>query len=66
MRSYLTISGTIFGLVTLLHLGRLLRHWPVVLNTWPVPLWISAIGLVVAGSLGLWAFRLVRGLSGQR
>ena len=60
MRSYLTISGTLFAVIALLHLGRLLRHWPAVLASWTVPVWVSAIGLIVAGSLSIWAFRLVR------
>ena len=59
MRAYLAVSGSLFGLIALLHLLRLLLHWPAVVAAWTVPLWVSGLGLVIAGSLSLWAFRLV-------
>lgn len=62
MRNYLAISGTLFGLIALGHLLRLLLHWPAEINGHIVPAWISAVGLIVAASLGLWAVRLMRGL----
>ena len=58
MRAYLQISGTLFGLVAVGHLLRLLRHWPVDFAGYPVPLWASWLGLVLAGGLSVWAFRL--------
>ena len=58
MRTYLLISGSLFGLISLLHLLRLLWHWPAVIGAWTVPLWASGVGLAIAGSLCLWAFRL--------
>jgi hypothetical protein len=64
MRTYLAVSGTVFGLVALLHLLRLLRHWPAVIAAWNVPLWASGIGLLAAGSLCVWAFRLAARGSG--
>ena len=60
MRTYLQISGTLFGLVAVGHLPRLFRHWPVDVAGYTVPLWASGIGLLVAGGLGVWALRLVR------
>ena len=62
MRAYLQISGTLFGLIALGHLLRLLRHWPVVFAGYPLPLWASWLGLVVAGGLSIWALRLVRAM----
>jgi hypothetical protein len=60
MRTYLQISGTLFGLIALGHLLRLFRHWPVDLAGQSVPLWASWVGLVLAGGLSIWALRLVR------
>ena len=60
MRAYLQISGTLFGIVAVGHLLRLFRHWPVNLAGYAVPLWVSWIGLLLAGGLSFWALGLVR------
>jgi hypothetical protein len=60
MRAYLQISATIFGVVALAHLHRIFRQWPVELAGRAVPLWVSWLGLVVAGGLCIWALRLLR------
>jgi hypothetical protein len=60
MRSYLLVSGILFGAVALAHLLRLIYAWPVQLGGETVPLWISVIGIVVAGALCAWAFALAR------
>jgi hypothetical protein len=62
MRSYLVVSGLLFGAVALLHLLRLIYGWPAGVGTVSMPLWVSTIGLVVAGALCVWAFALVRGV----
>jgi hypothetical protein len=58
MRSYLRVSGALFGLVGLGHLLRLLYRVPAELGQWVVPLWVSVIGLLVPAALAVWAFRL--------
>ncbi len=60
MRVYLKISGALFGVIAVGHLLRLFRHWQVGLAGYMVPLWVSWIGLVLAGGLSIWAFRLMR------
>ena len=62
MKPYLVVSGTLFTLISLLHLIRLLVHWPAVIAGWTVPLWVSGLGFVVAGALCVWAFQLSRRL----
>ena len=62
MRTYLQISGTLFGLIALVHLLRLFRHWPVDLAGHTVPLWASWVGLALAGGLSVWALRLMRAM----
>ena len=55
MRSYLLTSGTIFGLIVLAHLSRILAEGAHLARD---PWWIL-ITLVAAG-LCVWAFRLLR------
>jgi hypothetical protein len=37
MQPYLRVSATVFGLIALGHLLRLLRHWPAEIAGWIVP-----------------------------
>lgn len=64
MRAYLMVSGVLFGAVALAHLLRLIYGWPVQIGAEVVPMWLSAIGLVVAGALCIWALALARGVRG--
>jgi hypothetical protein len=57
---YLILSGTIFFLVGILHLLRLVYQWPVVVGTLVVPHELSYFGLPVATGCGLWAVWLLR------
>ena len=59
MKAYLGISGTIFGVVALVHAFRLAYGWPAQIGTWSVPLWISWAGLLAPGALSVWAFWLI-------
>jgi hypothetical protein len=63
MRAYMRISGALFGIIALAHLLRLVRHWPIDLAGYMVPLWVSWLGVILAGGLSIWALRLVRGTS---
>jgi len=55
---FLTVSGTIFGVIALLHLGRILAGWPAHLGPWEAPMWLSWVAAAVAGDLAFSAFRL--------
>jgi hypothetical protein len=59
-RPYCLISGAIFSLVALLHVGRLAYGWPFVIGTWSLPVAASWAGAAAAGALACWAFRLAR------
>ena len=54
------VAGAIFAAVALLHALRILMGWPVVIGGWTAPMWVSGIGLVVAGGLTYFALNLVR------
>jgi len=60
MKPYHVISGSIFGLVAIAHLLRLINQWPLVLGPYAVPLPISWAGLIITGCLSFWSFRLIR------
>ena len=60
MRAYLQITGALFGLIAVVHFLRLIRHWPIQLAGYSVPLWASWVGLILAGALCVWAVRLLR------
>jgi len=60
MRAYLQISGALFGLIALAHLFRIIRHWPIDLAGYTVPLWASWLGFLITGGLSIWALRLMR------
>ena len=68
MRAYLRISGGVFGVIALLHVLRLLLHWPAQIADWTVPIWVSWIATLAMAALSSWAFRLVgqAGLSSGR
>jgi hypothetical protein len=59
MRSYVVVSGIVFDVLTALQLIRLLLGWPVIVNGFAVPLWVSGVAAIVAGSLAVWAMRLL-------
>jgi hypothetical protein len=57
-RPYLIVSGSLFGLVGLLHLLRLVYGWTVQVGAWVVPEAASVIGVIIAAGLCAWAFLL--------
>jgi hypothetical protein len=59
MRTYIQITGVVFAIVALAHVARLVLDWPAQVAGWVVPMWISWVGILVAGALCVWAFRLV-------
>jgi len=54
------VAGIIFLIVALGHLLRLVLRLQVVLGSYPLPLWVSWVGLLVAGFLAYQGFRLSR------
>jgi len=60
MRAYLQISSTLFGLIALGHLLRLVRHWSAEIAGQALPTWVSVVALVAAAALSVWAGRLLR------
>ena len=51
LKTILGINVAVFGILGVLHLLRLIQRWPVQLAGWNVPLWPSAVFLIVAAVL---------------
>jgi hypothetical protein len=62
MRGYERVSGVFFGLLAAMQLARLLFRWPVQVATMNVPLWVSALAVVITGALATWGFRTASAL----
>jgi hypothetical protein len=54
----LRIAGTIFGLMCLGQLLRLAARAEVVVAGHDVPLWPSVLGVLIAGGLSIWLWKL--------
>ena len=59
-KRYLTVAGAIFVAVALAHLVRAVMDWPIVIAGWIVPIWLSWLGFVIAGALGIFGLSLAR------
>ncbi len=55
-KPFTLLAVLVFALMAILHLLRLVFGWEATFNGAVVPVWLSAVGLVVAGGLaaGLW------------
>jgi hypothetical protein len=63
MRRYELVSGTAFAIVCLAQLTRIVMGWPVQIDLFTVPIWISVVAFLGTGGLAIWAFRAARGQS---
>ncbi len=58
MKAYLMTTGTLFALLALVHLWRIIGEWPRLITD-PGEILEAAIG-VAAAALCIWAWRLLR------
>ena len=58
-RAYIAISGTLFSLVALAHLVRVIENWIMQVAQWSVPMEVSWVAFVITFALALWAFNLL-------
>jgi hypothetical protein len=57
MKPFTLIAVVVFVLVAVMHVLRLLLDWYVVVAGVSIPMWVSVLGLVVAGGLALMVWR---------
>jgi len=56
----LRVASTVFGVMSLAQLARLIMRAEVLVAGHQLPLWPSAIAFVVLGGLSLWLWKLSR------
>jgi len=54
----LRVAGTVFALVCLGHLLRIITQADVLIAGRLIPVWVNAVGVVIAGGLSVWMWRL--------
>lgn len=57
MKPFTSIAVAIFILVAIAHLVRLALGWEVTVNSVVIPMWVSVIGLLIAGALAYFVWR---------
>lgn len=60
MKPFTTIAAAIFALVALMHVFRLFLGWEVTVNGIAIPMWASALALIITAALALMLFREAR------
>ena len=56
VKTYLRIAATVFLIVALAHSARLIEGSAVVVGDWHLPMWVSAVGVLLAGVLSFLGF----------
>jgi len=59
-RTYVLTAAILFALVAVLHVLRLVLQWDVMIDGHVVPMWASAVGVLVFGALSGLGFRVVQ------
>jgi len=54
----LRVAGTVFALVCLSHLLRIITQADVLIAGRQIPVWVNVVGVLIAGGLSLWMWRL--------
>ena len=58
--AFVLVTSSIFALIAVLHALRLIYGWNVTIGEWTVPVWVSAVGFLIAGYLALQGLLLRR------
>ncbi|MCK9997289.1 MAG: hypothetical protein KAH56_13520 [Candidatus Krumholzibacteria bacterium] len=58
-KTYLFISGLIFGVVCLGHLLRIVFSWPLVIGALDVPMAVSWMGMIITAGLVVWVIAML-------
>lgn len=57
MKRYELVSGVFFTILALAQLTRTLLGWPVQVDGFTVPVWLSGVAFIIVASFAVWAFR---------
>jgi hypothetical protein len=59
----LRVAGTVFAIVCLAQIVRLVTHTAVIIGGTPIPSWPSVFAAIFTGALSFWMWRLASGPS---
>jgi hypothetical protein len=59
-KTFSLVVGLIFLLIAVIHILRLVFKWEAVLNGWVVPMWVSALALLITAYLAFEGLKLSR------
>jgi hypothetical protein len=57
MKPITTLAIAIFILIAMVHLLRLVYGWEATVNNVVIPMWVSVMGLLIAGALAYFLWR---------
>ena len=58
--TYALVSGSVFAVIAALQAVRAVLQMPAQIGSQAIPVWVSWLAALVAGSLCAWAFRTAR------
>jgi hypothetical protein len=61
VKPFTTVAVALFALIAIAHLFRLFTGWEVIVSGYVIPMWISWLGLIIAGGLAVMVWREARG-----
>jgi len=56
--SGLRVASVVFALFALGHVVRLVKQTQVMVGSYQIPMWVSVVALIIAGTLSIWMWRL--------
>ena len=59
-KTFSLVVGLTFLLIAVMHVLRLAFKWEVILNGWSVPMWVSAVAVVITAYLAFESLKLSR------
>jgi len=59
-RTFSLVGGVVFGLIAVGHMLRIVLGWSFTVQNFSVPMWASALAVVILGYLAYEGFRLAR------
>ena len=56
-KKYGTYAGTLFAIIAIVHLVRIVQEWPAVINGTSIPVWASWVAVLLAGYMAYGGLR---------
>ena len=58
LNNFLKITGTVFGIVGILHLYRAISSWTLIVEGFTIPVWLSFVAGILILGMSYLAFKL--------